>query len=166
MRRAQEVAEVEAVMRRENSWVVVDHDGTPHVKFGAMILCFRRSPWAWPLAPLMAWAPFAWLGRRAYEWVATHRHEAADATRAFAYRPLAPAGGAAAALGAVVLASLVAAQLVGGVGARPRDEGALVAVAGRALGIQAPLPWEAASGGAGAAGPGGVGRGPVGASRR
>ena len=44
IREAQGDANIHAEMQAHNSWVVVDHDGTRHVRWQALALVFRRSP--------------------------------------------------------------------------------------------------------------------------
>lgn len=70
---AQDTASVYAIMQRENSWVVTDADGTPHVHWHAMALIFRQArPVRW-LGRLMSRAPFIHIGNAVYRAVANNR---------------------------------------------------------------------------------------------
>jgi len=64
---------IQAVLEENNSWVVIDHDGSMYSKWDAMILLFRRSFLFHPLSPALALRPLRQLGNRLYDWVATHR---------------------------------------------------------------------------------------------
>src|SRR5581483_5070309 len=70
---AQEHADVYAVMQQHNSWVVVDHDGSQHVRFQALALLFKRSPIFSSLACILAAKWMAAPGERFYAWVARNR---------------------------------------------------------------------------------------------
>ncbi len=70
---AQADPDVHSIMQRENSWVVTDASGTPHVHWHAMALLFRQRP-AWrPLGVVMSRQPFIGLGNALYRTVATNR---------------------------------------------------------------------------------------------
>jgi predicted DCC family thiol-disulfide oxidoreductase YuxK len=73
IRQAQGDAGIHAEMQAHNSWVVVDHDGTRHVRWQAVAIVFRRSPLFAPLGALMAVPSLARLGDRVYEAVARNR---------------------------------------------------------------------------------------------
>ncbi|HEV2706656.1 MAG TPA: DCC1-like thiol-disulfide oxidoreductase family protein [Pyrinomonadaceae bacterium] len=71
--RAQDEAEIDAEMRRLNSWIVVTESGERKSKFDAFVHLCRLSPVVRGLAPLLAWRPLMRLGTRLYEWVARSR---------------------------------------------------------------------------------------------
>lgn len=73
IRPAQDDEAMHLLMRRHNSWVVIDGDDAPRFKFAAFIQICRRSPVAWLIAPLLELKPVAALGTWAYERVAAHR---------------------------------------------------------------------------------------------
>lgn len=71
--KAQNYPRIHAIMERENSWVVTDAAGTPHIHWHAMVLLFRQR---WPfrvLAWIMSFPPFLSLGNAVYRWVANNR---------------------------------------------------------------------------------------------
>ena len=87
--KAQEDAEVHALMERENSWVVTDLDGSRHVHWHAVALLFRRSVLLRPLGWLMSLPPLLALGNRIYRLVATHRERMGRfSARFLPWRPL------------------------------------------------------------------------------
>ena len=50
-----------AIMQEQNSWVIYDHDGVPHVRWHAMLFLLRRSPVFWPIgSPLTAMGMGRW----------------------------------------------------------------------------------------------------------
>ncbi len=104
---AQSEPEVEAIMLRENSWVVIDHRDTTHLRFAAFIVLCRCSPLAWWVAPVLRLPPIAWAGDLGYRLVAAHRIGLGSATRWLALRPSAAPSrmraGAANALAALAL---------------------------------------------------------------
>jgi len=77
---AQDNRRADSLLRANDSWVVIDHDDTAHLKGAALLLLIRRSP-------LLAWAGAVALrlrlngiADRAYESVARHRPAWARAT--------------------------------------------------------------------------------------
>ena len=70
---AQRDPAIHEILERENSWVVTDEHGTPHVHWRAMILLFRRSLLFRPIGWLMSAPPLPALGHRLYRLVADHR---------------------------------------------------------------------------------------------
>ncbi len=77
---AQDYPDIYAVMERENSWVVTDAEGKPHVQWHAMQFLFIQS---WPFKPigwLMKLPPLMWLGNRLYHWIASNRGRMGDIT--------------------------------------------------------------------------------------
>jgi hypothetical protein len=70
---AQSVPAILAEMREHNSWVVVDYDGSHHVRFDAIVVVFRRSVLFRPFAPLFAMAWARRMGERIYETIARNR---------------------------------------------------------------------------------------------
>jgi predicted DCC family thiol-disulfide oxidoreductase YuxK len=70
---AQDAPDIYAEMQERNSWVVVDHDGSWHVRWQALAVVFRRSPIFWPLGRLFALPVFRKSGDWVYETVARNR---------------------------------------------------------------------------------------------
>ena len=70
---AQDRPEIFRIMERENSWVVTDARGTPHVHWHAMALLLRQRAALRPLGRLMARRPFIDAGNALYRAVATNR---------------------------------------------------------------------------------------------
>ena len=62
-----------ADLKAHNSWVVVDHDGSRHVRWNAIALVFRRSALFAPLGWLFARRWVQPIGERIYETVARNR---------------------------------------------------------------------------------------------
>lgn len=73
IRTAQGKADIYQDMRRHNSWVVVDHDGSRHLGWQAIALVFRRSPVFRPLGIFFGLPFLRQLGNRIYERVALNR---------------------------------------------------------------------------------------------
>ncbi len=109
IREAQGDAEIHAEMQVHNSWVVVDYDGTRHVRWQALALVFRRSPLFAPLGALMTAPGLAHFGDRVYEVVARNRSDFGRLTAVWLpYRevPLHPSSAANLAVGALALVVL------------------------------------------------------------
>ena len=70
---AQQVPEVDRVMRKGNTWVVVDQFGQTHTEFDALTYLCRRSPVFWPIYYLLRVPPVPQLGRHFYRFIAMHR---------------------------------------------------------------------------------------------
>ena len=70
---AQSDKAIGAILERENSWVVVDHEGRADTHWRAMAELFSRSPLFAPLGWLMRWRPLLALGNRVYALVAANR---------------------------------------------------------------------------------------------
>ena len=70
----QRVPEVDEVMRKGNTWVVVDQFGQTRTEFDALTYLCRRSPVFWPLSHLLRVPPVPQLGRHLYRFIATHRN--------------------------------------------------------------------------------------------
>ena len=68
------------LLERENSWVVTDADGEPHLHWRAMALLFRTSPLWWPVGALMTLPPLMALGNRVYGVVQRHRERLGELT--------------------------------------------------------------------------------------
>ena len=111
---AQDHPEIFRIMEREDSWVVTDAAGTPHVRWHAMALLFRQRAVLRPLGRLMATRPFVGLGDRLYRAVARHRGRMGRwSARALPWRPLrARAGVAGSALAGAFLAIVTAYNVV------------------------------------------------------
>ena len=69
----QRVPEVDEVMRRGNTWVVVDQFKQSHTEFDALTYLCRRSPVFWPLSYLLRLPLVPLFGRHLYRFIATHR---------------------------------------------------------------------------------------------
>lgn len=70
---AQSDAALLAVMRSENSWILIDETGNRYFKAQAAVECLKRSPWLFRLAPIFEWPGIRDAARKLYEWVAHHR---------------------------------------------------------------------------------------------
>ena len=90
---AQNFAEIHREMQTHNSWVVVDHDGSHHVRFDAIVLVFRRSVlFSW-VGRILALAPMRAIGEQVYAWVARNRGELgrwSAVTLPYRNRPITP----------------------------------------------------------------------------
>lgn len=80
IRRAQDDPAIYALMLKHNSWVVLDHDDVPYVRWEALILVFRRSVLFAPLGRLMALGSLPRWGDRVYEAVARNRARLGELT--------------------------------------------------------------------------------------
>ncbi len=70
---AQDDPVIGEILERENSWVVTDPAGTPHVHWDAMRLLFKQNL-AWrPVYWLLSVPPLPWLGHRLYRTIAENR---------------------------------------------------------------------------------------------
>lgn len=70
---AQSDPEIHAIMEEHNSWVVMDHDDTPHVCWEAVNFVIRSSPIFWPLGWLMSLSLFRRPQRWLYRKIADNR---------------------------------------------------------------------------------------------
>ena len=70
---AQEAPEIEEVMRRENSWVIVDEMGRKFYGFDGLIAAMRFSPLWWPLIFILKLPGIHNLGEWSYKKVAESR---------------------------------------------------------------------------------------------
>lgn len=73
IRPAQDFPDIYPTMQAHNSWVVVDHQGTQHVKWPALVLLLKRSAIFWPLSMLFGAGFLRSPGDRFYRWVAANR---------------------------------------------------------------------------------------------
>jgi predicted DCC family thiol-disulfide oxidoreductase YuxK len=73
VRPAQDYPDIHSELLAHNSWVVVDHDRSHHVRWDAVALVFRRSAVFWPLGKLFSSAAMRGVGERIYEAVARNR---------------------------------------------------------------------------------------------
>ncbi len=73
IRPAQDDPDIHRTMQAHNSWVVVDHDGSRHVRWNAIALVFRRSLLFAPLGWFFSTRLMSPLGDRIYETVARNR---------------------------------------------------------------------------------------------
>lgn len=70
---AQQYPDIYSIMKRENSWVVVEPDGNTFIHWHAMAFLFAQR---WPFKPvgwIMAKRPFITVGNYVYRWVADNR---------------------------------------------------------------------------------------------
>lgn len=65
-------------LQQHNSWVVVDYDGTHHVRWQAVALVFRRSPILWPIGMLFGSRAFRAVGEWIYATIARNRGRLGD----------------------------------------------------------------------------------------
>ena len=79
--------EILAVMERENSWVVIDHEGKMHLKFDALTYVLRKSPILFPLGWLLHNKYFLASGNKFYQSIAAHRPQLSDLLNIFPWRP-------------------------------------------------------------------------------
>ena len=70
---AQDVPEIHRIMQDEYTWVVVDHDGSKHRRWNAVLAVLRRSHLFWPLAYPLSWRGLQVIGDRLYEAIANNR---------------------------------------------------------------------------------------------
>ena len=76
--RAQQEPEIYREMQAHNSWVVVDYDGSRHVRWDAVALVFKRSWLFWPVGAVLGARALAKVGDRVYETVARNRGRLAE----------------------------------------------------------------------------------------
>ena len=69
----QQVPDVDQVMSKANTWVVVDQFGQIRTEFDALTYLCHRSPVFWPLYYLLRVPPVLRLGRHLYRFIATRR---------------------------------------------------------------------------------------------
>ena len=84
---AQDTPPIRTLMEKHNSWVVVDGQGQRHLHFAAFLSLCAASPLIWPLRPLFALRPLAWLGDRIYRLIANNRRFVSRTTLWLRYRP-------------------------------------------------------------------------------
>jgi predicted DCC family thiol-disulfide oxidoreductase YuxK len=73
IRAAQSDADIYQTMQQHNSWVVIDHDGSRHVRWDAVALVFLRSRWLAPVGCIFASKWMSAIGDRIYETIARNR---------------------------------------------------------------------------------------------
>ena len=107
---AQQFPEIHREMQTHNSWVVVDHDGSHHVRFDAIVLVFRRSVlFSW-IGRVLALKPMRVIGEHVYAWVARNRGELgrwSAVTLPYRNRPVTPSLAAQVVAGVLMLVVLV-----------------------------------------------------------
>ncbi len=64
------------ILERENSWVVTDTDGRPHIHWDAMRLLFRQRIGWRPVYWLLSIPPLPWIGHKVYRAIAENRDSA------------------------------------------------------------------------------------------
>ncbi len=84
---AQSDPAIAEVLERENSWVVVAHDGARYLRFEAFIYLCRCSPLLWFLVPLLRLAPVARVGDAVYRAMAHRRETLGGVARWLTLRP-------------------------------------------------------------------------------
>ena len=107
---AQNFPEIHREMQAQNSWVVVDHDGSRHVRWDAIVLVFRRSVLFGAVGALLSLRPLRALGEQLYELIARNRAALSRwSAVALPYRhgSIAPSAGA-----QIVVVALIAMVLV------------------------------------------------------
>jgi len=107
---AQNFAEIHREMQAHNSWVVVDYDGSHHVRWDAIVLVFRRSVLFSAIGSMLSLQPFRALGERLYEAIAQNRAALGRwSAVALPYRngPIAPSAGSQIVAGALLLVLLI-----------------------------------------------------------
>ena len=86
---AQDTPSIYAIMERENSWVVKDHQGNTHIHWEALQYLFTLSPVFKPLGWLMGRPSLLRGGNRIYKWIALNRGRMGDLSERFLpYRKL------------------------------------------------------------------------------
>lgn len=89
--KAQDNADIHREMLQHNSWVVVDHDGSRHVRWRGVALVFRRSPVFGLIGRVLGARVLAAVGDGIYQRVAAHRSALGRVTAAvLPYRALQP----------------------------------------------------------------------------
>lgn len=107
---AQHFAQIHREMQAHNSWVVVDHDGSHHVRFDAIVLVFRRSFLFSPIGSLLSLAPLRAAGERLYGVIARNRGALgrwSAVALPYRRRPIAPSAASQIIVGALMLVVLV-----------------------------------------------------------
>lgn len=86
---AQSREDVEAIMRKHDSWVVYDHEGNHHLRWKGLAWLFSQSPLFSMLGTLMGWSKLQGLGDRIYGLIAANRYRFGRLTRILLpFRPL------------------------------------------------------------------------------
>jgi predicted DCC family thiol-disulfide oxidoreductase YuxK len=70
---AQEDQSILAIMERDNTWVVQDHQGAQYTQWKAIVLLFRYSPIFWPLAGVLSLPFLSSVGTKLYQTIARNR---------------------------------------------------------------------------------------------
>jgi hypothetical protein len=107
---AQHFAQIHREMQAHNSWVVVDYDGSHHVRWDAIVLVFRRSFLFSPVGSLLSLPPLRAQGERLYDVIARNRGALgrwSAVALAYRRRPIAPSAGSQIVVGALMLVVLV-----------------------------------------------------------
>jgi hypothetical protein len=107
---AQHFAQIHQEMQAHNSWVVVDYDGSHHVRWDAIVVVFRRSFLFSPVGSLLSLPPLRAQGERLYDVIARNRGALgrwSAVALAYRRRPIAPSAGSQIVVGALMLVVLV-----------------------------------------------------------
>lgn len=80
IRPAQDHPRADALVQREFSWVVIDHEDQAHLRWAAFVALLQASPLWRPLALLLALPVWNAPGDAVYRWVAHHRGAVAQAS--------------------------------------------------------------------------------------
>ena len=75
---AQSQPAIYAELLKQNSWIVIDSDGTQHTHFDGICTVFGASTLGRPLSWIFRWSPIFKMGDCAYRWFADHRLSAAS----------------------------------------------------------------------------------------
>lgn len=87
LRAAQDERRTEALLRANQSWIVIDHDQRAYLRWEALVVLFRRSPIFSPLGSLLFRLPLATAGDAAYRLIYRYggaANRAASRTRSLA----------------------------------------------------------------------------------
>ncbi|HEX6033623.1 MAG TPA: DCC1-like thiol-disulfide oxidoreductase family protein [Anaerolineales bacterium] len=87
---AQGEASIKDDMRAHNSWVVIDHQGTRHFKFHAILALAEQSSWMWPLVPLLKMPSLCRIGNGVYRFLAIRRGKACPVNEVPAHTAIEP----------------------------------------------------------------------------
>jgi len=85
---AQKVLSAKRLMKKNNSWVVMNAKKKAFLKWDALAEVVSHSPLWWWMAPLLRFWPIKKVGTLCYEWVANHRGISSRMTSFLSYRHL------------------------------------------------------------------------------
>lgn len=70
---AQKFPSVYNIMRQHNSWVVIDNKGREYIRYEALLVLIRHSPWFGWTSPLFSFKPCQLWGEKIYSWIEKNR---------------------------------------------------------------------------------------------